>query len=63
MPENLCIIKCSTTINMFKITVNAIVEVWEVSVGEILSCIREVGNHHNPYAIAVPSLDFMKILE
>ena len=28
-------------------------DVWEVSIGEILPYTREVGNGHDPYAIAV----------
>ena len=50
---------------MFKFTINAMVrgyhiyqEVWEVHVGEILPCMREVGNHYDPYATTA---SFMKI--
>ena len=45
---------------MFAFSVNSMVrdyhvyqEVWEVHIGEILPCVREVGNRHDPYAIAV----------
>ena len=34
-------------------------EVWEVCIGEILPCIREVGNRHDPYAIAVKKDDIV----
>ena len=65
--KELCKIKRSTTLShvfilvkMFEFTVSAMVRgyhvyqgVWEVCIGEILPCIREVGNRHDPYAIAV----------
>ena len=45
---------------MFAFSVNSMVrdyhvyqEVWEVHIGEILPCVREVGNRHDPYAITV----------
>ena len=45
---------------MFEFSVNSMVrgyhvyqEVWEVRIGEVLPCLREVGNRHDPYAIAV----------
>ena len=45
---------------MFEFSVNSMVrgyhvyqEVWEVRIGEVLPCVREVGNRHDPYAIAV----------
>ena len=45
---------------MFEFNVNSMVrgyhvyqEVWEVLIGEVLSCVREAGNRHDPYAIAV----------
>ena len=27
--------------------------VWEVNIGEVLPCIREPGNRHDPHAVAV----------
>ena len=45
---------------MFEFSVNSMVrgchvyqEVWEVCISEVLLCVREVGNRHDPYAIAV----------
>ena len=45
---------------MYEFTVNAMVrgyhvyqDVWEVNIGEILPCTREIGNRHDPYAVAV----------
>ena len=45
---------------MFEFSVNSMVrgyhvyqEVWEVHISEVLPCVREVGNHHDPYVIAV----------
>ena len=45
---------------MFEFSVNSMVrgyhvyqEVWEVRIGEVLPCLREVRNRHDPYAIAV----------
>ena len=45
---------------MFAFSVNSMVrgyhvyqEVWEVHIGKVLPCVREVGNRHDPYVIAV----------
>ena len=51
---------------MFEFTVSAMVrgyhvyqEVWEVCNGEILPCIREIGNCHDPYVITVKKDDIV----
>jgi len=52
---------------MFEFSVNSMVrgyyyvyqEVWEVHISEVLPCVREVGNLHDPYAITVKKAELV----